>query len=75
MEKTGGLYMAADEKRKIVSMEKARAEKVVAFNRAKYGKVIRANRQKQGLSQPQLAAILQTSKNYVSNWELGGSLR
>lgn len=63
--------MAADEKRKIVSMEKARAEKVVAFNRAKYGKVIRANRQKQGLSQPQLAAILQTSKNYVSNWELG----
>lgn len=61
----------ADGGKKIVRIEKARAEKVAAFNRATYGEVIRASRLKRGLSQPQLAAILNTSKNYVSNWEHG----
>ena len=61
----------ADEGKKIVRMEKARAEKVAAFNRETYGEVIRASRLRRGLSQPQLAALLNTSKNYVSNWEHG----
>ena len=61
----------ADEGKKIVRMEKARAEKVAAFNRETYGEVIRASRLRRGLSQPQLAALLSTSKNYVSNWEHG----
>lgn len=61
----------ADEGKKIVRMEKARAEKVAAFNRETYGEVIRASRLRRELSQPQLAALLNTSKNYVSNWEHG----
>ena len=56
---------------RIVDIAKAKAEQTVAFNRATYGEVIRASRIRQGLSQPQLAAILHTSKNYVSNWEIG----
>lgn len=63
----------ADEGKKIVRMEKAHAEKVAAFNRETYGEVIRASRLRRGLSQPQLAALLNTSKNYVSNWGHGVS--
>lgn len=46
-------------------------EKTRAFNRASYGERIRAFRLARGLNQPQLAALLRTSKNYVSNWEMG----
>ena len=60
----------ADEKT-IVSIAKVKANRVAAYNRATYGAVIRASRLRKGLSQPQLAKILNTSKNYVSNWEIG----
>lgn len=63
--------MASTEDKKIISMAEAKSQKTAAFNRANYGEVIRANRVKMGLSQPELAAILGTSKNYVSNWEVG----
>lgn len=69
--------MASPDDAKVVSLttekekEKEKAEKTAAFNRETYGEVIRANRIKMGLSQPELAAILSTSKNYVSNWEVG----
>ena len=42
-----------------------------AYNCATYGERIRKYRLKRGLTQPQLAAILQVNKNYVSNWEIG----
>ena len=60
----------ADEKT-IVSIAKVKANRVAAYNRATYGAVIRASRLRKGLTQPQLAKILNTSKNYVSNWEIG----
>lgn len=63
--------MAATDDKKIVSLAEAKTQKTAAFNRTTYGEVIRANRIKMGLSQPDLAAILGTSKNYVSNWEVG----
>ena len=63
--------MANTEDKRVVSMAKVKAEKTAAFNRATYGEVIRSNRVRMGLSQPQLASILDTSKNYVSNWEMG----
>ena len=63
--------MAATDDKKIVSLEEAKAQKTAEFNRTTYGEVIRANRIKMGLSQPDLAGILGTSKNYVSNWEVG----
>ena len=50
--------MANTEDKRVVSMAKVKAEKTVAFNRATYGEVIRSNRVKMGLSQPQLASIL-----------------
>ena len=55
----------ADEGKKIVRMEKARAEKVAAFNRETYGEVIRASRLRRGLSQPQLAALLNLSLIHI----------
>ena len=63
--------MAATDDKKIVSLAEAKTRKTAEFNRATYGEVIRTNRIKMGLSQPDLAAILGTSKNYVSNWEVG----
>lgn len=63
--------MAPGRNTKVSELSKAKAEKTAAFNRAAYGEIIRANRIRMGLSQPQLAAILRTSKNYVSNWEVG----
>ena len=63
--------MAATDEKKIVSLAEAKAQKTAEFNRTTYGEVIRANRIKKGLSQPDLAGILGTSKNYVSNWEVG----
>ena len=60
--------MAATVEKKIVSLAEAKAQKTAEFNRTTYGEVIRANRIKMGLSQPDLAGILGTSKNYVSNW-------
>ncbi len=63
--------MASSKDTNIISIAKAKADQTAAFNRATYGEVIRANRIKMGLSQPDLAAILSTSKNYVSNWEVG----
>lgn len=63
--------MASTKDDRIVSLVKSKAEQTVAFNRATYGEIIRTSRIRQGLSQPQLAAILHTSKNYVSNWEIG----
>ena len=63
--------MANTEDKRVVSMAKVKAEKTAAFNRTTYGEVIRSNRVRMGLSQPQLASILDTSKNYVSNWEMG----
>lgn len=63
--------MAATDDKKIVSLAEAKAQKTAEFNRTTYGEVIRANRIKMGLSQPDLAGILGTSKNYVSNWEVG----
>lgn len=63
--------MAATDDKKIVSLVEAKTRKTAEFNRATYGEVIRTNRIKMGLSQPDLAGILGTSKNYVSNWEVG----
>ena len=63
--------MAATDEKKIVSLAEAKAKKTAEFNRTTYGEVISANRIKMGLSQPDLAGILGTSKNYVSNWEVG----
>lgn len=47
------------------------SDKPFAFNRATYGEVIRKFRLKRGMTQPQLAKVLNTHKNYVSNWEMG----
>lgn len=46
-------------------------EKVQEFNRDSYGRVIREARLRRGLLQSELADILGTNKNYVSNWEMG----
>ena len=41
------------------------------YNRATYGKVIREARTRRGITQSELADMLSTNKNYVSNWEMG----
>ena len=63
--------MATTDDKKIISLAEAKTQKTAEFNRVTYGEVIRANRIRMGLSQPDLADILGTSKNYVSNWEVG----
>jgi repressor LexA len=63
--------MATTDDRKLISFPKTKAEATAEFNRSTYGEVIRANRIRLGLSQPQLADMIHTSKNYVSNWEVG----
>ena len=63
--------MATTDDKKLVRFPSAKAENTADFNRATYGEVIRSNRIRRGLSQPQLADLLHTSKNYVSNWEVG----
>lgn len=63
--------MATRDDMKVIRPTDGKEGSVVEFNRRTYGEVIRANRIRRGLSQPQLAAKLETSKNYVSNWERG----
>ena len=63
--------MATTDDKKLVRFPSAKTETTADFNRATYGEVIRSNRIRLGLSQPQLADLLHTSKNYVSNWEVG----
>ena len=55
----------------VTSLAERKAAKLAYFNREKYGSIIRAARLKKGINQPELARILNTSKNYVSNWEVG----
>ena len=59
----------------IVSLAGHKKEKLHALNREMYGEVIRTWRQHRGISQTQLTEALGLSKNLVSNWEAGGSLR
>lgn len=61
--------MAQDSK--VTSISAAKAEKVKEFNRENYGSIIRKHRIERGLTQPQLADMLNVSKNYISNWEAG----
>ena len=63
--------MATTDDKKLIRFPKPEAKTTADFNRATYGEVIRANRIRLGLSQPQLADMIHTSKNYVSNWEVG----
>ena len=55
----------------VTSLAERKAAKLAYFNREKYGSIIRAARLKKGINQPELARILNTRKNYVSNWEHG----
>ena len=55
----------------VTSLAERKAAKLAYFNREKYGSIIRAARLKKGINQPELARILNNSKNYVSNWEVG----
>jgi len=54
-----------------ISTSEPNAEGVYEYNRRTYGERIRRYRIEKNLSQPQLAEILRTNKNYVSNWEVG----
>ena len=62
--------MASSKEPRVISMAKMKTE---AHNRETYGEIIRANRIRMRLNQPQLAAMLGTTKNAVSNWESGFS--
>ena len=67
-----GVRRLADGKeKKVVSFPRGAGETAAEYNRRTYGAVIRESRLRRGLSQPQLAALLDTSKNYVCNWEKG----
>lgn len=59
----------------IVSIADHKKEKLYALNKEMYGEVIRGWRQHRGISQTQLAETLGLSKNLISNWEAGVSLR
>lgn len=59
----------------IVSLADHKKEKLHALNKEMYGEVIRTWRQYRGISQTQLTEALGLSRNLVSNWEAGGSLR
>ena len=45
--------------------------KVLEYNRTHYGKVIRERRTSLGLSQMQLAKLINVQKAYIANWENG----
>jgi repressor LexA len=55
----------------ILSFADAKQNRLFAFNQATYGDVIRKYRMRRNLTQPQLAKLIGTRKNYVSNWEKG----
>lgn len=57
----------------ITSILDVKEKKVFALNKAQYGDKIRERRIACGLNQPQLATILNVTKNTISNWEAGRS--
>ena len=59
----------------IITFPQKQTERTKMRKRAECGDRIRAYRKARELSQPQLAAMLGITKNSITNWETGGSLR
>lgn len=59
----------------ILAFPQTQAERTKMRNRAECGDRIRTYRKARKLSQPQLASILGITKNSITNWETGVSLR